>query len=167
MSTEIYLKVSNGFRVQFNCNYCGKIAHDKLSHYKRKKRHYCNQSCYSNDKKENWKKEEMQAWKGGVSSYESHKRWKKKNPERMSHLKARYYARRKNAEGSHTFEEWKNIKAKYKNKCAQCRKDKPLTKDHIRPLSKGGSDYIENIQPLCRNCNSRKNNIRAINKFYA
>ena len=101
-------------------------------------------------------KYEHERWDGGVSQTEAHRRWKKKNPERMAFLKACRYAREQGAKGSHTFQEWKNLKDNFSNKCAKCFQDKPLTKDHIIPLSKGGSDNIENIQPLCRNCNSQK-----------
>ena len=82
--------------------------------------------------------------------------WKKKNPERMAHLKARRYARERNAEGSHTFEEWRALKEKHNQCCVGCGAEKRLTKDHIVPLSEGGTDYITNIQPMCRSCNSRK-----------
>ena len=99
---------------------------------------------------------EQPTWRGGVSNTEAHRRWKRKNPERMAFLKARRYAREKGAEGSHTFEEWQNLKKKHGFCCVICGKHKKLTKDHIKPLSIGGTDYISNIQPLCRNCNSRK-----------
>ena len=42
-------------------------------------------------------------------------------------------------------------------KCQHCGIDKSLTVDHILALSIGGSDDIENLQLLCRPCNSRKN----------
>ncbi len=63
-----------------------------------------------------------------------------------------------NAEGNHTFKEWEDLKKKHKYKCVNCKQEKKLTMDHIKPLTKGGSDYISNIQPLCRNCNSKKSN---------
>jgi 5-methylcytosine-specific restriction endonuclease McrA len=52
--------------------------------------------------------------------------------------------------------EWIELCAMYKQRCLCCKELKPLTVDHIIPLSKGGSNSIENIQPLCFQCNSKK-----------
>lgn len=43
-----------------------------------------------------------------------------------------------------------------------------LTKDHIRPVSAGGSDDLENMQTLCRRCNELKRGLipkRLVAKF--
>jgi hypothetical protein len=41
--------------------------------------------------------------------------------------------------------------------CTQCGSQTDLTIDHIVPLSKGGTDTLDNLQFLCRSCNSSKN----------
>lgn len=59
--------------------------------------------------------------------------------------------------GSYTDREWKILVEFYGRKCLCCESaNKPLTADHVVPVSRGGSSKISNIQPLCLPCNDRK-----------
>lgn len=53
-------------------------------------------------------------------------------------------------------EQWLDICELYGFKCLCCGKQKVLHMDHVVSLRNGGRHTIENIQPLCRECNSRK-----------
>lgn len=58
--------------------------------------------------------------------------------------------------GTHTSQQWANLVAQYGGRCHYCGEQKRLTKDHVRPISRGGSDLIDNIVPACGPCNSSK-----------
>lgn len=100
-------------------------------------------------------------WKGGIPKGTLTKNWVERNRERKNYLSNRRRVKKIGNGGTHTLEEWEKLKASHLWICLACRRSEPeisLSRDHITPLSKGGSDNIENIQPLCRVCNSRKNN---------
>lgn len=62
---------------------------------------------------------------------------------------------------THSYTEWLRVLSAAKGRCAICkRRRKKLERDHIIPLSKGGSDAITNIQPVCKSCNCHKHNRR-------
>lgn len=56
----------------------------------------------------------------------------------------------------------KTQKAKLKlsqpNNCWYCGDENPDTIDHVKPVSKGGSDNLDNLVLSCKSCNSSKKN---------
>ncbi len=92
-----------------------------------------------------------------VSEYR--KEWRKKNKEK----RIQYYWNRaerilRNG-GNLNVKEWLLIKKKYGNKCLACgvsEEKVAITLDHIIPIIHGGRHSIDNVQPLCKSCNSKK-----------
>lgn len=84
------------------------------------------------------------------------KDWLSKNPGKAVAYSHKRRSLVLNAEGSYTIDEWNDLCNKYDNRCLCCGERKRLTVDHIIPLSIGGSNYIDNIQPLCLSCNQKK-----------
>lgn len=61
--------------------------------------------------------------------------------------------------GSHAEETWLRLIAAFDCRCVMCGASmhgSEVQKDHIVPIYQGGSDGIENLQPLCRPCNTSK-----------
>jgi len=95
--------------------------------------------------------ENSSKWKGGITN--DKKQYKKIK-------KHEYRSRKFKADGKYSLEEWLGLKKKYNYMCLCCKRYEPeivLSVDHIIPLSSGGSNNIDNIQPLCCECNSIKN----------
>lgn len=97
--------------------------------------------------------------------------WAAKNPDKVKAIHDRYRhsrpwvshaavarrrARIRGAEGTFTSSEWRAMQREQAGRCLACGEVKPLTMDHIVPLVDGGRHSRENIQGLCRSCNSRK-----------
>lgn len=87
----------------------------------------------------------------------NNKRWSDAHPEngRMNSQTRR--ARVEGNGGKFTIQEWIDLCEKYENKCLRCgQSDLKLTVDHVIPIFHGGLNIIDNIQPLCKKCNSSK-----------
>lgn len=92
------------------------------------------------------------------SAKESHKKYHQTERGRATQAISRHRRRvwESSATGDYTQDQWLALCASYDYRCLACQEKKPLTVDHIIPLSRGGSNDISNIQPLCQSCNSEK-----------
>jgi 5-methylcytosine-specific restriction endonuclease McrA len=83
--------------------------------------------------------------------------YRRRHPEKIRVLNANYATRKTKAGGHLSEAQWLELCSKHNHRCLRCKKRKKLTPDHIIPVSKGGTSNVENIQPLCKSCNSIKN----------
>jgi len=110
-------------------------------------------------------------WADPEASREKNKKWKSENSEKVKAYQREYVrsnldafrcynqnrrARLEGNGGSHTAEQWQLLCESFGNVCLCCKEEKPLTVDHVVPISKGGTNDIWNLQPLCRGCNSSR-----------
>lgn len=119
------------------------------------------------------KKQEHLRWRCAHREHlrEWMRQWKAAHPERVKELNRKYSQahpekallnvnkrriRKAGNGGSHTVAEWDALCQNFGYRCACCGEASNLTRDHVIPVSLGGSDNIDNIQPLCLKCNSRK-----------
>lgn len=88
--------------------------------------------------------------------------WVEANPEKRRATNARRWARKAEAPGTFSDQFIIDTLSAQSGVCAAAHCSTEITSnysiDHIVPLSRGGSNWPENIQLLCVNCNSSKGN---------
>jgi 5-methylcytosine-specific restriction endonuclease McrA len=88
--------------------------------------------------------------------------WVKRNPERKTAIQLvasrAYKVRKRGAPGRHTADDIIRLREIQQNRCAYC--DHLFVDgyhvDHMQPLSRGGSNWPENLHLTCKPCNVRK-----------
>jgi 5-methylcytosine-specific restriction endonuclease McrA len=110
----------------------------------------------NSEKRKKYAKEYYQANKDKVKEYRKKYFKTESGIKAISKWNRRKRVRRLGADG---FYDWDICLKIYGNKCAICKSDnKKLEADHIIPLTKGGTNWQFNIQPLCKSCNCSKYN---------
>lgn len=86
------------------------------------------------------------------------RQWRNRNKERYSQHMRAAKAKRRAAEGSFTRKDIILLFEKQNSLCSVCKTDisNKYHVDHIIPLAKGGTNWSDNLQLLCRPCNQSK-----------
>ena len=84
--------------------------------------------------------------------------WTRAHPEATRVYQARRRSAKSASQSNYTRSDVLNLFLKQKGKCVGClrRITKGYHVDHVKPLSRGGSNAANNIQLLCQPCNQRK-----------
>ena len=131
-----------------------------------KRRHaiYCSKSCKTraSDRKRsadgrNVARDRLRYQNEGERRRAYAREYLRRFPVKSKEFRLRRRARLRNAPTFRITErDWRRLVARYRG-CAYCgANDKPLQRDHVTPLARGGHHRIGNILPACGPCNYSK-----------
>lgn len=168
-SEYFYKEKAGKFGLRSKCKECMNAAsvenvQNKAEYYREKQREYRkNSDTYKNWDREYQKTPQRQSYL---------KRYNRENKDRRNAVRNDWLKRTGNgkiyvhkrraalkAGGSYTQQEWIDLVTFWQFKCIACGVELPIEKmtpDHVIPLELGGLNIIDNIQPMCRSCNSSK-----------
>lgn len=130
---------NRGIWVEYKCDFCGRLNSEKQSHFKRKRRHFCNQRCYGEYREKIMPSNEQPTWRGGIT--------------RATQI----------GRGSKRYKIWqRKVFTRDGFRCVWCGEDKRLEADHIKRWSKFPKlrYSIKNGRTLCMKCHNKTRNKR-------
>ena len=147
-------------RITKPCGVCGTSVTKSKSKAESRHSFFCSHECYSESLRIPPEERRKNANAYTRKYRKEHNGW-------YRNIKHKRRAMKKDLGGSFTGEEWNNLLEENNYSCKICGSEKKITVDHIIPLVKWAEwckdnpvsykwNDIENIQPLCLSCNSRK-----------
>ena len=108
-----------------------------------------------------WEREQR-SWKrwseaNPEKARKSKRRWDRDNRDYFTHAARKRRARLLKADGFHTPEQVEARVRMFGKLCWICGAPYEAI-DHVKPISRGGSDWPANLRPICTSCNSKKSN---------
>lgn len=120
----------------------------------------------SRQSSDSWKQRNPDKVRAGVVSWDARNpgrrrqlasEWSSNNRSARNFIHQRRRFRVREAETYQvTLKDWERLCSRYRGCCAYCGERRPLTQEHVIPLSRGGNHSIGNLLPVCKSCNSSK-----------
>lgn len=135
------------------CRECERVA---------RRKHYADNPEKYKDWNKQWneanpeRRRELERTRDRLKKSAAYKNWAANNKDKLRAYDHNYRARLRNAEGVLTSQVILSVLATYGELCLKCGSTKNIEIDHVVPLSRGGTNLFDNLQPLCKSCNSGK-----------
>jgi len=171
--SEFHKSINEKDGLNFWCKLCA-IANthryyqknsEKKREYSRKYRQEKAELVYEYNKKYNEThsdhvKEYLRNWHEEHADEQNQRasKWQKEHPEAVRIRRHTRRSRIKGNGGKFTETQWNALVVYYYHdgKCLACKTFRKPSVDHVIPLKLGGTNNPSNLQPICRNCNSKK-----------